>query len=66
MFVINFNEEEESSMCTTEKLRLLLDDNVREIRKILVENGYYLDPLVLAQLDVKEPLIKKMENIRRW
>lgn len=51
-------------MCTTEKLRLLLDDNVREIRKILVENGYYLDPLVLAQLDVKEPLIKKIETIK--
>ena len=51
-------------MCTTEKLRLLLDDNVREIRKILVENGYYLDPIVLAKLDVTEPLIKKMENIK--
>lgn len=52
-------------MCTSEKLRLLLDDNVREIRDILTQNGYYLDPIVLAQLDVKEPLIKKIDDIRR-
>lgn len=52
-------------MCTTEKLRLLLDDNVKEVREVLAKNGLYLDPLVLAKLDVKEPLIKKIENIGR-
>ena len=51
-------------MCTTEKLRLLLDDNVKEVREALAKNGLYLDPLVLAKLDVKEPLIKKMETIK--
>ena len=51
-------------MCSIEKLRMFLDDNTKEIREILAKNGFYIDPISLAKLDVKEPVIKKMENIK--
>ena len=51
-------------MCTTEKLRIFLDDNIREVREILAKNGFYIDPISLAKLEITEPVIKKMEDIK--
>ena len=51
-------------MCMIDKLRLLLDGNAKEVREILAKNGFYIDVIALAKLDVKEPLIKKIEDIK--
>ena len=51
-------------MCTIEKLKIFLDNNSKEVREILAKNGFYIDVISLAKLDVKEPVIKKMENIK--
>lgn len=49
-------------MCTVEKLRIFLDDNVKEVREILAKNGYYIDPISFAQLNITQPVIKKVQN----
>ena len=53
-------------MCTIEKLRVFLDGNAKEIREILAKNGFYIDPISLAKLEITEPVIKKMEAISKW
>lgn len=50
-------------MCTIEKLRIFCDGNVKEIREILAEYGYYIDPLSFAQLNITQSVIKKVEDI---
>lgn len=50
-------------MCTLEKLKVFLDDNVKEVREILAKNGFYIDPVAFAQLNITQPVIKKMEDI---
>lgn len=52
-------------MCTIEKLKLFLDDNVKEVREILAKNGYYIDPISFAQLNVTQPIIKKVQDIEK-
>lgn len=52
-------------MCTIDKLKLFLDDNVKEVREILAKNGYYIDPISFAQLNVTQPIIKKVQNIEK-
>lgn len=52
-------------MCTIEKLRVFLDDNVKEVREILAKNGYYIDPISFAQLNVTQPIIKKVQDIEK-
>lgn len=52
-------------MCTIEKLRVFLDDNVKEVREILAKNGYYIDPISFAQLNVTQPIIKKVQEIEK-
>lgn len=52
-------------MCTIEKLRVFLDDNVKEVREILALNGFYIDPVAFAQLNVTQPVIKKVQNIEK-
>ena len=51
-------------MCTTEKLKIFLDNNSKEVREILAKHGFYIDPISLAKLEITEPVIKKMENIK--
>ena len=50
-------------MCTTEKLKLFLDDNVKEVREILAKNGYIIDIVELAKLDITSPIIKKSKDM---
>lgn len=50
-------------MCSIEKLRIFLDDNAKEVREILAKHNFYIDPISLAKLDIKEPVIKKMKDI---
>lgn len=52
-------------MCTIEKLRVFLDDNVKEVREILAKNGYYIDPISFAQLNVTQPIIKKVDDLEK-
>lgn len=52
-------------MCTIEKLKLFLDDNVKEVREILAEYGYYIDPVAFAQLNITQPVIKKVQDIEK-
>ena len=54
-----------NSMCTIDKLKVFLDDNVKEVREILAKNGYYIDPISFAQLNVTQPIIKKVQNIEK-
>ena len=54
-----------TNMCTIEKLKLFLDDNVKEVREILAKNGYYIDPISFAQLNITQPVIKKVQDIEK-
>lgn len=52
-------------MCTIEKLKLFLDGDVKEVREILAKNGYYIDPISFAQLNITQPVIKKVQDIEK-
>ena len=51
-------------MCTLETLRIFLDNNAKEIREVLAKHGFYIDVIALAKLNITEPVIKKMEDIK--
>ena len=52
-------------MCTIDKLKVFLDDNVKEVREILAKNGFYIDPLALSKLNVTEPVLRKVQEIEK-
>ena len=54
-----------NSMCTIDKLKLFLDGDVKEVREILAKNGYFIDPISFAQLNITQPVIKKVQDIEK-
>ena len=48
-----------------DNLNIFLDGDVKEVREILAKNGYYIDPIAFALLNVTQPVIKKVQDFEK-